>query len=174
MAGSREDGSRGVKDKVLSALLNEMDGIGTRTDVSGPGKTMVVEAEDSDSVATKPGSSLTSTSTVLHGRDVLVVCATNRPWALDSALCRPGRLDRLILVPPPSNQVRVQMLRQMASPMPLADEVDLEAVALAMPPMASGADLENLCREVAMIALTRGGQGFFLVVGLLLNNDELS
>ncbi len=73
----------------------------------------------------------------------------------------------------PSDQLRVRILQQLSSPMPLAYGVDLEAVALTMPPMASGADLNNLCKEVAINASTKGGQGFFSCwVTLTMNGPE--
>ena len=43
-------------------------------------------------------------------KDVLVICATNRPQILDAALCRPGRLDQIVYVPPPDAESREQIL----------------------------------------------------------------
>ena len=80
-------------------------------------------------------------------KDVLVVAATNRPDAIDEALLRPGRIDRIIYVPPPDVEARLQILRVHTRSSPLAEDVDLEEFALKTE-LFSGADLENLCREV--------------------------
>ena len=81
-------------------------------------------------------------------KDVLIVAATNRPDAIDEALLRPGRIDRIIYVPPPDVQARLQILRVHTRASPLAEDVDLEEFALNTE-LFSGADLENLCREVS-------------------------
>ena len=86
-----------------------------------------------------------SSSTV---KDVLIVAATNRPDAIDEALLRPGRIDRIIYVPPPDVEGRLQILRVHTRASPLAEDVDLEEYALNTE-LFSGADLENLCREVS-------------------------
>jgi len=52
--------------------------------------------------------------------DVMVVCATNRPQVLDAALCRPGRLDHLVYVPPPDVHGRKEILGHFTKVMPLA------------------------------------------------------
>ena len=78
LAGSRGDAgggaATGVSARVLSQLLQEMDGVQERG-------------------------------------QVVVLCATNRPDMLDEALLRPGRLDRLVYVPPPDAAARAQILR---------------------------------------------------------------
>ncbi len=82
---------------------------------------------------------------------VVVMAATNRPEVLDTALLRPGRFDRHIVVDLPSLKDRVDILRLHARDKPLADNVDLEEVARGTPGF-SGADLENLLNEAALIA----------------------
>ena len=79
-------------------------------------------------------------------KDVLIVAATNRPDAIDEALLRPGRIDRIIYVPPPDVEAQLQILRVHTRASPLAEDVDLEEFALNTE-FFSGADLENLCRE---------------------------
>jgi transitional endoplasmic reticulum ATPase len=84
--------------------------------------------------------------------NVVVIAATNRPDILDPALLRPGRFDRLIYVPPPDRKARLEILKIHTRKMPLADDVDLEAIAEKTEGY-TGADLEAVCREAAMIAL---------------------
>ncbi|KAH8557012.1 P-loop containing nucleoside triphosphate hydrolase protein [Umbelopsis sp. PMI_123] len=113
--GTGGSGSDAVQERVLSTLLNEMDG---------------VELASS----------------------VLVIGATNRPDMLDAALMRPGRFDKIIYVPPPDFVSRQQILQVHTQNIPLADDVDLEEIA-DKTNLYTGADLQNLCREAAMIAL---------------------
>jgi len=121
LAGSRESGgssSDTVQGKILSSLLNEMDGIES-------------------------------------AEGILVIGATNRPWAIDSALMRPGRFDRLVYVPPPDLEGRKKVLEIYTKDMPMKD-VDLGLVATELTgDLWSGADVENLCREAALGALRR-------------------
>jgi len=84
--------------------------------------------------------------------NVVVIAATNRPDILDPALLRPGRFDRLIYVPPPDKKARLEILRIHTRKMPLADDVDLEKIA-EMTEGYTGADLEAVAREAAMIAV---------------------
>ena len=82
---------------------------------------------------------------------VIVMAATNRPDILDSALTRPGRFDRQITVSLPTRQAREAILRIHARNKPLDDDIDLERVAAGTPGF-SGADLENLLNEGALLA----------------------
>jgi cell division protease FtsH len=86
---------------------------------------------------------------------VVVLAATNRPDVLDSALLRPGRFDRTIVVHPPDQKGRAAILRVHARNVPLAGDVDLDRVAAATPGM-TGADLANLINEAALLAARRG------------------
>jgi cell division protease FtsH len=88
--------------------------------------------------------------------EVIVMAATNRPDILDPALLRPGRFDRRISVDLPSMRDREAILRIHARDKPLSDEVDLERVARGTPGF-SGADLENLLNEAALLAARREG-----------------
>jgi len=84
-----------------------------------------------------------------------VLAATNRPDILDSALLRPGRFDRQIMVHAPDHRGRVEILRVHTRKVPLADDVNLERLAASTPGM-TGADLANLVNEGALLAARRG------------------
>jgi cell division protease FtsH len=85
---------------------------------------------------------------------VVVLGATNRPEILDPALLRPGRFDRRVAVQPPDRTGRLKILQVHVRPIPLADDVDLEALASSTTGMV-GADLANLCNEAALLAARR-------------------
>jgi cell division protease FtsH len=82
---------------------------------------------------------------------VILIAATNRPDVLDPALQRPGRFDRRIVVPRPDLKGRLGVLKVHTKRVPLAPEVDLEVIARGTPGM-TGADLENLVNESALMA----------------------
>jgi len=82
---------------------------------------------------------------------VIVLAATNRPDVLDQALLRPGRFDRQIIVQMPDVKGREQILKVHAKGKPLASDVDLKRVAQIISGF-SGADIENLLNEAAIIA----------------------
>ncbi|PSQ78260.1 MAG: cell division protein FtsH [Bacteroidetes bacterium QH_7_62_13] len=82
---------------------------------------------------------------------IVVMAATNRPDILDSALTRPGRFDRQITVDLPTQKSRHEILRIHARDKPLGDEINLEEIARSTPGF-SGADLENLLNEAALLA----------------------
>jgi len=82
---------------------------------------------------------------------VILIAATNRPDVLDPALLRPGRFDRRIVVPRPDVKGRLGILKVHTKKMPLGSNVDLEIVARGTPGF-SGADLENLVNEAALLA----------------------
>jgi cell division protease FtsH len=84
-------------------------------------------------------------------QSIIVMAATNRPDILDSALLRPGRFDRRITVDLPSLKDRVEILKIHSRNKPLAEDVNLEEVARGTPGF-SGADLENLLNEAAIMA----------------------
>ncbi|WP_226361707.1 AAA family ATPase [Pseudonocardia sp. ICBG1142] len=105
----------GVADRVVAALLTELDG-----------------------------------ATPL--REVVVVGATNRPELIDPAMLRPGRLERLVFVPPPDADARADILRAAGRDVPLADDVDLDALASELDGY-SAADCAALLREAALTAM---------------------
>lgn len=107
----------GVGDRIVAALLTELDG-----------------AEPLQNVA--------------------VVGATNRPDLIDPALLRPGRLERLVFVPPPDADARAEILATTGRDVPLADDVDLRELAADLEGY-SGADCSALLREAAMTAMRR-------------------
>ncbi len=85
-------------------------------------------------------------------KDIVVIAATNRPDILDPALIRPGRIDRMLLVPPPDEIGRFEILKIFTKDMPLANNIDLDVLNKTLNGF-SGADIETLCREAGMIAL---------------------
>ena len=84
-------------------------------------------------------------------KGIIVMAATNRPDILDPALLRPGRFDRRITVDLPTMEAREDILKIHSRNKPLADDVDLRRVARGTPGF-SGADLENLLNEAALLA----------------------
>lgn len=111
--GQATDG--GTTDRVVAALLTELDGIETL-------------------------------------RNVVVVGATNRPDLVDPALLRPGRLERLVYVPPPDGPARAEILRAASRQVPLAPDVDLSALGDELTGF-SAADCAALVREAALAAM---------------------
>lgn len=107
----------GVGDRVVAALLTELDGVEPL-------------------------------------RDVVVLGATNRPDLIDPALLRPGRLERLVFVPPPDSDARKDILRASGKSIPLAEDVDLDALAEDLDGY-SAADCSALLREAALTAMRR-------------------
>ncbi|MFJ4658474.1 AAA family ATPase [Nocardia sp. NPDC088792] len=107
----------GVSDRVVAALLTELDGVEPL-------------------------------------RDVVVVAATNRPELIDPALTRPGRLERMVFVPPPDAAARAEILRTAAKSVPLAKDVNLRKLAQGLDGY-SAADCSALLREAALAAMRR-------------------
>lgn len=149
LIGSRSNSQtpNSVQTRLLSVLLNEMDGVGVRT----------LESRGTEKILQVEGAEHNHTPEQLDfhevcNKDVMVVAATNRPDCLDSALLRPGRLDHIIYVPPPDQQARLAILKLRTESMPVGSDVCLEELA-ARTDLYSGADLENLCKEAALLAL---------------------
>jgi cell division protease FtsH len=88
------------------------------------------------------------------GTNIIVIAATNRPDILDPALLRPGRFDRKVVMDNPDIRGRIDILKVHAKGKPLAANVDLEAMAKITAGF-SGADLENLINEAAILAARR-------------------
>jgi transitional endoplasmic reticulum ATPase len=105
----------GVSDRVVAALLTELDGVEPM-------------------------------------REVVVLGATNRPELVDPALLRPGRLERLVFVPPPDAEGRAAILRATSKNTPLAADVDLDELASTLDRY-SAADCAALIREAALTAM---------------------
>ena len=124
----------------------------------------IVFLDEIDAIAPKRGSHHDSGATErvvnqlltsMDGMDsldnVFVIAATNRPDILDKALLRPGRFDKLLLIPLPDTASRRKILEVHTRNMPL-ERVDLDTIAEKTGGYV-GADLENLCREAGLIAL---------------------
>src|SRR5438045_1243476 len=82
---------------------------------------------------------------------VIIIAATNRPDVLDPAILRPGRFDRRIVVPRPDVTGREQIFKVHLRKVPMSADVDVEVLSR-MTPGLSGADIENLVNEAALIA----------------------
>jgi transitional endoplasmic reticulum ATPase len=111
--GQSTDG--GTTDRVVAALLTELDGVESL-------------------------------------RNVVVIGATNRPDLIDPALLRPGRLERLVFVPPPDGDARAAILRASAKSVPLDSAVDLDELGAELEGF-SAADCAALIREAALSAM---------------------
>ncbi|ACL10371.1 Cell division control protein 48, AAA family [Desulfurococcus amylolyticus 1221n] len=85
-------------------------------------------------------------------RRVVTIAATNRPDLLDPALLRPGRFDRLVYVPPPDYNARLQIFKVHIRKLPLAEDVSLDELARRTEGY-TGADIAAVCREASLIAL---------------------
>lgn len=85
---------------------------------------------------------------------IIVIAATNRPDVLDSALLRPGRFDRQVVVPMPDIQGRISILDFYVKKIPLSPDVKIDVLARSTPGF-SGADLANLVNEAALFAARR-------------------
>jgi cell division protease FtsH len=130
-------------------FIDELDAIGR----SRQGSVSVTGAND------EREQTLDQILTEIDGFDsseaVVVLAATNRPDVLDPALLRAGRFDRRVAVQPPDRDGRRKILEVHTRSIPLADGVDLEALASSTPGMV-GADLANLANEAALLAARRG------------------
>ncbi|GJP45679.1 hypothetical protein CLOM_g5035 [Closterium sp. NIES-68] len=140
-------GGGSVGERLLAALLTEMDGLQSLTapiaPTSSTSSTRSTREGNSDAVSTPSSSSSSS---------VLVIAATNRFRALDPAIIRPGRFDSIIYVPPLDEAGRLHALQIHTAAMRLAADVSLPAVA-ASTALFTGADVAALCREAALAAL---------------------
>jgi transitional endoplasmic reticulum ATPase len=145
--GESEKGVREVFEKARSnaptvVFFDEIDSIagerGRRMGDSGVGERVVSQL-------------LTELDGLEELEDVVVVATTNRPDLIDSALLRPGRLDRHVHVPVPDEEARRKIFEVHTEHKPLADDVDLEALARRTDGYV-GADVEAVCREASMAA----------------------
>ena len=100
---------------------------------------------------------LTEMDGIQENSGVVVIGATNRPDIIDPALLRPGRFDRLILVPAPDEKARLEIFKVHTKRVPLSADVDLKELAKRTEGY-SGADIEALVREAAMLAMRRALQ----------------
>jgi len=86
---------------------------------------------------------------------VIIIAATNRPDVLDPALLRPGRFDRQVIVPQPDVKGRLEIIKVHTKNIPVDENVNLEEIARGTPGF-TGADLENLANEAALLAARKG------------------
>jgi transitional endoplasmic reticulum ATPase len=87
-----------------------------------------------------------------NNREVLILAATNVPWAVDPAFRRPGRFDRIFFVPPPDRPARESILQILLADRPVAGDIDGAALAKASSGF-SGADLRNLVETACDLAI---------------------
>ena len=87
-----------------------------------------------------------------HAEGVLVLAATNTPWAVDSAFRRPGRFDRVLFVPPPDQPARLAILSSLLAGRPVAPGLELRRFAATTSGF-SGADLANLVETATELAI---------------------
>jgi len=95
---------------------------------------------------------LTSIDGMESMEGVTVIGATNRPDIIDPSLLRPGRFDRLVLIPAPDEKARLEIFKIHTKDMPLSKDVDIKSLSKSCENY-SGADVEALCREAAMLAI---------------------
>jgi transitional endoplasmic reticulum ATPase len=95
---------------------------------------------------------LTSIDGLESMEGVIIIGATNRPDILDTSLLRPGRFDRLLFVPAPDVEARKEIFKIHTKNMPLDKDVSLDELSN-MTDGFTGADIEGLCREAAMLSL---------------------
>ncbi|MCK4933682.1 CDC48 family AAA ATPase, partial [Candidatus Bathyarchaeota archaeon] len=107
---------------------------------------------------------LTEMDGILTLEDVVVIAATNRPDILDSAVLRPGRLDRLVYVPEPDEKARLEIFKIYTKDMPLDTDVNLE-ILTKMTKGYSGADIQAFCREAALNALRKSIDAKIVALG---------
>ena len=93
---------------------------------------------------------------------VIIMAATNRPDVLDSALLRPGRFDRQILIDKPDLKGRIKVLEVHVKKLKLSENIDLKVLASQTPGFA-GAELANLCNEAALLAARRNKKSVEMV-----------
>jgi AAA family ATPase len=123
-------------------FFDEIDSIGSERDSSG----------------TKGLNVLTTLLNEMDGieslKGVLVLAATNKPEVLDPALLRPGRFDSLIYISPPSQSARKEILRIRTNKVPLADDVDIDDLAIRTDGF-SGAEIVEICLNAYRAAMRR-------------------
>ena len=147
--GESEKGIRKIFEKARQAsptiiFFDEIDAItGTR----GHG-------ESSKSTERMVNQLLTEMDGLEDLNEVMVIAATNRPDLIDAALLRPGRFDRIIMASVPDKKAREEIFKVHTKGMKIAKDVDLKNLALKTE-FYTGADIQAVCREAAMIALRK-------------------
>jgi transitional endoplasmic reticulum ATPase len=125
----------------------------------------IIFFDEIDAIASKRGNKTSGTTdqmvnqllTELDGieqlKDIVFIAATNRPDLIDSALLRPGRIDKMILIPAPNESARAKILEVLTKKVPLDAKVSLKKLAEQTKGF-SGADLDGFVREAALIAMS--------------------
>lgn len=148
--GESEKAVRDIFSKARAAspsiiFFDEIDALGTS------------RSSDSDIGTTHEGV-LTSLLNEMDGVQELVgvtiIAATNRPDVIDSALMRPGRLDRILYVGPPDQDGREEILKIRTRKMSVESDLDLHTIA-AMTDGCSGAEISSLCQEAALLTMQK-------------------
>jgi transitional endoplasmic reticulum ATPase len=147
--GESEKGVREVFRKARQAapcliFFDEVDAIAPRRGGSFGGDSHVTERLISQLLTELDGLEILT--------NVVVIAATNRPDIIDPALLRPGRFDRLLYVPPPDRDSRLQIIKIHTKKKPLADDVDTTQLAGATEGY-TGADIASLSSAAVMLAL---------------------
>ncbi|TKY69568.1 Cell division control protein 48-like B [Spatholobus suberectus] len=127
----------------------------------------IIFFDEADVVAAKRGDSSSNSATVgerllstllteidglEEAKGILVLAATNRPYAIDAALMRPGRFDLVLYVPPPDLEARYEILCVHTRKMKMGNDVNLRRLAEDTE-LFTGAELEGLCKEAGIVAL---------------------
>ncbi|WP_266077895.1 CDC48 family AAA ATPase [Haladaptatus caseinilyticus] len=141
--GVREVFSKARENAPTVVFFDEIDSIATERGRDGGGGSQVSERVVSQL--------LTELDGLEELEDVVVIATSNRPDLIDSALLRPGRLDRHVHVPVPDEDARRAIFEVHTRHKPLADDVDLDELAEQTEGYV-GADIEAVCREAAMAA----------------------
>lgn len=155
--GESERAVRDIFSKARAAspsiiFFDEIDALGTS------------RSSDSDTGTAHEGV-LTSLLNEMDGVQELVgvtiIAATNRPDVIDSALMRPGRLDRILYVGPPDRDGREEILKIRTRKMSVRSDLDLHAIA-AMTDGCSGAEISSLCQEAALLTMQKDINASFI------------
>ncbi len=145
--GESEKAVRKIFEKARQAspsiiFFDELDSLAPRRGVS----------EDSHVAERVVNQLLTEIDGLQELHDIVILGSTNRPDMIDTALLRPGRFDRIILVPVPDKETRLSIFKIHTKDMPLSKSVSVEELAEKTDGYV-GADIEVVCREAAILAL---------------------
>lgn len=128
-------------------FIDEIDSIAMRR--SGTDATHVIE--------TVTNTLLTEMDGLQNMKGVVVLAASNRPELIDAALMRPGRFDRILSLPAPDEQARLDTFKVHTKKMPVAEDVNLDELATKTEGY-TGADIEGVCREAGMNAIRENAE----------------
>ena len=138
----KESFNRAKENAPAIIFLDEIDTVMPSREKSG----------DNPLIAQLSGELLQQIDGIKSYTNILLIGATNRPDAIDPALLRAGRFDKLIYVPPPDQDARVKLFQLYLSKAPLDSDVDFNALA-SMTQGYTGADIANICNKAKVEAL---------------------